>query len=152
MKKLLMICGVLAILTACKDDTKELLKAVDGNWMVNTITYIRQSGTDSIITPPSLYLNFESCTKSGNNSSPGNCGVYYVADNKEFPFAYQATDGNQSISITADRAPNDQAYKAIYDQLVGSYEVATLNNTQLVIRRELQLMPGFKSIQYSATK
>lgn len=152
MKKSLIICSLLAALVACKDDTKELLKAVDGNWKVNTITFTRQSGADSVVTPISLYLNFESCTKSGNNSSPGNCGVDYVTDSKEFPFTYQATDGSQSISITADRAPNDPVYKAVYDQLVGSYQVATLNDTRLVIKRELQLVPGFKAIQYSATK
>lgn len=152
MKKTLILCGLLAAFTSCQDDTKELLKTVDGNWKVNTITYGRATGPDSVVTPTSLYLNFEACNKSGNNSSPGNCGVYYVVDNTEFPFAYQATDGRQSISITADRAPTDQAYKAVYDQLVGSYEVATLNDTRLVIKRELQLVPGFKAIQYSATK
>ncbi len=127
MKKSLILCSLLAILIACQDDTKQFLKDVDGNWRVNTITFTRQSGADSVVTPTSLFLNFEACSKSGNNGSPGNCGVYYVADNKEFPFAYQATDGRQSISITADRAPNDPAYKAVYDQLVGSYDSMILS-------------------------
>ncbi len=153
MKKSLILCGVLAAFASCKDNTKQLLKSVDGNWKVSAVTYSRQVGADSMLSPNSTYLNFQSCYKNSKNNTPGDCKLDYVTDKKNSPLSYQATDGNKSIYINAAGPINDQDYKAVYDQLAGSYEVVELSENQLIIKRDLNGYPsGFKSVQYTATK
>ncbi len=78
MKKSLILCGLLAAFTSCKDKTKQLLRTVDGNWKVNTITYARVSGPDSVVTPAALTLRFDNCSKKTNDSGPSNYQIAYV--------------------------------------------------------------------------
>jgi hypothetical protein len=153
MKKSLMLCGLLVAFVSCKDDTKELLKTVDGSWKVNTITYGRAAGPDSVARPTAVVLNFRNCAKYSNNQSPNNCGVNYLAGSDYFPFVYQADVNPRSLYINSDGPASTLAFQNVADQLIGSYEILTLNENTLIIKRKVQYgIPGVVSIQYSATR
>lgn len=154
MKKSLILCGFLVAFAACKDDTKQLLKTVDGVWQVNTITYRRIAGPDSIARPQAVVLNFRNCGKTSNNTSPNNCGVNYIADGANyFPFVYQADGKYQTIYINSNGPTNTPEFRQVADQLIGGYQVLTLNDHELVIERDLQgSSAGFVSVRYSTSK
>lgn len=154
MKKSLILCGFLAAFAACKDDTKQLLKTVDGVWQVNAITYRRITGPDSITRPQAVVLNFRNCGKTSNNQSPNNCGVNYIADGANyFPFVYQADGKYQTLYINSNGPANTPAFRQVADQLIGGYKVVTLDDHELVIERDLQGKPtDFAAVRYSANK
>lgn len=153
MKKSLVFLALLSALTACQDDTKQLLKTIDGTWRVNSVAFGRVAGPDSVAVGQSATLNFDRCDKSTNQNSPGNCPVVYTVGNQPFRFTYQATDGRKSLYIAPTSAIGDPAYAAVSRQIAGSYDIVALTETSLIIRRSLQgSLPGYATIQFSATK
>ncbi|WP_373513934.1 hypothetical protein, partial [Persicitalea sp.] len=120
MKKSLSFCSLLAAFVSCKDDTKELLKTVDGSWKVNTITYGRAARVDSIIRPAGVILNFRNCGKTSNNQSPNNCGVNYIEDGADYlSFVYQADGKYRTLYINSNGPVVTPAFKRVADQLIG---------------------------------
>jgi len=153
MKKPLVFLALLSALTACQDDTKQLLKTIDGNWRIDAVSFGRMAGPDSVTVGQSASLTFDRCDKSTNQNSPGNCPVVYAVGNQLFRFTYQATDGRKSLYIAPTNAASDPTYAAVSRQLAGSYDVISLTETSLIIRRSLQgTLPGYATIQFSATK
>ncbi len=153
MKKPLVFLALLSTLTACQDDTKQLLNTIDGSWRVNAVSFGRIAGPDSVAMDQSALLTFDRCAKSTNQNSPGSCPVIYTVDNKPFRFTYQATNGMESLYITPTNSAGDPQYAAVSRQLAGSYDVISLTGTELIIRRSLQgNLPGYATIQFSATK
>lgn len=143
------VCG-LSGLNACQDDTKELLKTIDGQWKVKSIQFTGKTSRDSTVTPSQVYLAFESCAKSANSGSPANCGLEYRVGLQTYAFTYQATDGKKTIYITPT-ASQDPAYQQVASVVAGSYEVLMLATTSLVLRKKSNctVQGGTESCEYT---
>lgn len=122
-------------LSACHDDTKELLQSIDGQWEVKSIQFTDQTNRDSTATPSQAYLNFESCSKSSNSGSPNNCALQYRVGSQNYNFTYQATDGKKALSVSST-ASQDPTYQQIASIVAGSYDVLTLTSTSLILRKK----------------
>ncbi len=153
MKNALTLFALVAILMGCQDDTKQLLKKIDGRWKINSVTYKSQSSRDSTASSTAIFLNFDACSVSTNKGGPSNCSAAYTIGSQQYPFTYQAPNGSKALYISPINQMSDPAYKQIANQLSGSYEIISLSEDALIIRRPLQgSIPGFEFIQYSATK
>lgn len=137
-----------AELIACHDDTKELLKTIDGQWEVKSIQFTNKTGRDSTVTPSQAYLNFESCSKSSNNGSPNNCALQYRLGSQNYNFTYQANgEKTKSIYVTPT-ASQDPVYQQIANVVAGSYEILTLASTSLVLRKKSNCTGGTEACDY----
>jgi hypothetical protein len=154
MKRTLASALFILVLCACQDSTSKLLKAIDGRWQIKTATYSGGTGRDSVATFSTASFNFDHCSSSANGSGPANCQMDFTNDtNQLFGFTYQAPNQGQSLYISPTgetKAPN---YQAVASQIAGSYEVLTLTDNLLVMRRSLQSTgSAYQSVQFSASK
>jgi hypothetical protein len=154
MKTVSNIAALCALLfTACQSETKQLLSALDGRWAVTTATYSGGSRPDSVATLTSTYLTFERCSSSANGSSPTNCRAEYTLNSQLYSFTYQAPNEGKSLYLSATNQMSDPSYRAVASQVAGSYDVLTLSNNLLVMRRSLSGTGStYQTVQFSASK
>ncbi|MFD2572855.1 hypothetical protein ACFSUS_19595 [Spirosoma soli] len=158
MRKLLataLFVTAVTALSACEDtNTKKLLKTIDGRWQIKTATYSGGTTADSIASFKTAAFVFDRCSSSANGGSPTNCTLSFIDDNdRPFAFSYQAPNKGESLYFTPAQRTNDSTYQRVIDQIAGSYQVVTLSENLLVIRRSLQA-PGslYKTVEYSASR
>ena len=78
---------------------------------------------------------------------------YIDETNQLFYFTYQAPNQGQSIYISPTGEMKAPSYRAVASQIAGSYEVLTLSDNLLVMRRSLQgAGSAWQSVQFSASK
>ena len=141
------------VVLACGNDNTKLLSRIDGRWQVKTATYLGGLGRDSTATLANAFLTFDPCSASTNGGSPSNCQAQYIVNNQAFGFTYQATNDGKSLYISPTSQMSNASYREVADKIAGSYEILTLSDNALVMRRSLAgLGLPFQTVQFSATK